>query len=843
MSKRASRVIVDGLKLANRTGDSTAGQPLVWGVPVPRGAMRSDTTLALRNARNKRIPSQIDVTARWPDGSGKWLLIAAPALEANARPGAEYRIVEADSAPAHGSLLVHTTSGGVHVNTGAIRFTIAAAGPIVPRFETRQSDEWTDRAGPLDLTMLIETQTGRDESSANRHAARQVEVEVAGSQRAVIAVRGMHRTDAGREFGAYTLRFEVFTNSRRVRLTHSVIFDFDTDSESLRASEIVVPFRVGTGERTLHGGDDRAVEWPRRRAEWSADYAFTELYQDSPTHWRLSRWVEPTRREVFGGEGMRCAGWAAIAGTHGSVAAAIRDCWQNHPKSLRIDAAAGEMRIGLYPRRAEPLNMRRYSGLAYMMTYEAPCQWKPEAIPVDPAHNAVGLRKTHEVTLLFDESDIASAATGEQDRPWLVCTQKHLAQTRVFEPAIAQASAPTQRFVHEAIRYFAEARDFAGASGYVDYFDVPLGTDPETGLPLHDFGGLGYINDEAMPSLGLWHAFILTGGGDALDLARAMSRHNADFDSFHAGRWAGQGTRHNVTHWGDQCKEFRISQPIGKRFGYLFEGDRSVVDLVRTILRAFHQQWPKRRWANLVSETAAIVSTTLFAQECGLGDYDRLLRSLADTLAASINEQGLPATAISVDFAQQTACPIKDFTPANSNMASCFGIGQSMIELAERYEHEPLRQAIVRLARFQMLPRARRAELEKTGVSTDFENAARWADVLGYAYALTGDRSFPRHMRRVHRERRIKFVHPKARTRIDLHAIYPPGTLLLRPTPNREITAADREQMMKYYPLWGGELVGLTFWVAVYLHKVRGFMALESPRPRVKRGHVLAGQR
>lgn len=819
MKRAKARVIVRGLRLARRALASLSGQPVVWGVPIKQGTVFSGEVIALATRAGRTIPAQVEMTATWADGSAKWVLITAPALPEGTNADDRFDLIRAKPAHPRHRLRVSESSRGVAIDTSVLRFTISTTGPVVSSFESRAGKAWKVRAEALDLLMAVESEAARHEGSASRQTERKVWVEAIGPMRGVIAVRGAHRCEDGREFGAYMLRFEVFAGSGRVRLTHSVLFDFDTDREHLRASEIVLNTRVGGHEQTHHGGDDRVVTWPRMRADWAADFAITELFQDSPTHWRLSRWVDPQRRDVFGGEGVRSAGWASLVGEEGSVTAVIRDCWQNHPKSLRIDARAGELRIGLYPRRAEPLNLRRYSGLAYMMTYEAPCQWKPEATPMDASFNALGVRKTHEVSLLFDADDIPADAAGETDRPWLTLSQSDLAASGVILPKAVAPSRRMSEFVDNAIAYLVDARDHAGATGYVDYFDLPLGIDPATDLPLHDFGGLAYINDEGMPCLGLWQAFLLTGRDDALDLARAMARHNADFDSFHTGPYAGLGGRHNVSHWGDQCREPRISQPIGKRFGYLHEGDRSILDLVGVMLDSFQKRWAKPRWANLVSETASILSTLLFAHEIGLGDYDRLLRSLADALAASINEQGLLATAVTVHFTAQIAAPIAEFAPANSNMASCFGVAQSMMELAERYDHEPLRKALVRYARYQMLPRDRRADLEKTGVSTDCENAGRWADLFGYAQMVTGDSAFARHMLRQRGLPRVTFLRDRK-------------PIVIRSAPNPDTTRTDREMAMKYYPLFGGELVGLVFWIGVHLHKVRGTMALEAGERR-----------
>lgn len=42
-------------------------------------------------------------------------------------------------------------------------------------------------------------------------------------------------------------------------------------------------------------------------------------------------------------------------------------------------------------------------------------------------------------------------------------------------------------------------------------------------------------------------------------MAHAMTRHLSEVDFHHTGPFAGLGSRHHVTHWGDGAKEARIA--------------------------------------------------------------------------------------------------------------------------------------------------------------------------------------------------------------------------------------------------------------------------------------------
>jgi hypothetical protein len=59
--------------------------------------------------------------------------------------------------------------------------------------------------------------------------------------------------------------------------------------------------------------------------------------------------------------------------------------------------------------------------------------------------------------------------------------------------------------------------------------------------------------------LWLWLSFFRTGRADVFRIAHALTRHLSETDTHHTGPFAGLGSRHNVSHWGDGAKEARIT--------------------------------------------------------------------------------------------------------------------------------------------------------------------------------------------------------------------------------------------------------------------------------------------
>lgn len=364
--------------------------------------------------------------------------------------------------------------------------------------------------------------------------------------------------------------------------------------------------------------DGSEVRFERQRARFAPDFRYAELYQDSATHWRLRRWVDRSRREVFCAEGLRADGWVELAGAGGRVAVAVREFWQNHPKSLAADADTGQLCIGLYPEQSEPLNLTRYSALAYPWTYEHPSFRCREPVVADPSEGAHGIRKTHDCALFFDEPNPSARAFCLNHPLLLEWAPSHTARTGVVVPATTRMDRQWMRRFNEFVDFLGEEMLGSGGTGYLDYFDLPHGFNVAEGRWHHDFGGWGYDNDEAMPCLGLWQTYLLTRRHDVFAMARAMTRHNGDIDSYIIGKRAGYGTRHNVNHWGDTCKERRVSQPIGKRFLYYLTGDRSVLDLAQVVFESFCRQAVEPRRFNMTCDVPALVATLILLEETEL---------------------------------------------------------------------------------------------------------------------------------------------------------------------------------------------------------------------------------
>jgi hypothetical protein len=120
--------------------------------------------------------------------------------------------------------------------------------------------------------------------------------------------------------------------------------------------------------------------------------------------------------------------------------------------------------------------------------------------------------------------------------------------------------------------------------GFWDYGDVMHTYDADRHTWRYDVGGYAWDNSELSPDLWLWYSFLRSGRADVFRMAEAMTRHTGEVDVYHAGRFKGLGTRHNVQHWGCSAKQLRISTAVYRRFYYYLTADERVGDLMRELV-------------------------------------------------------------------------------------------------------------------------------------------------------------------------------------------------------------------------------------------------------------------
>jgi hypothetical protein len=130
------------------------------------------------------------------------------------------------------------------------------------------------------------------------------------------------------------------------------------------------------------------------------------------------------------------------------------------------------------------------------------------------------------------------------------------------------------------MEFYLQHREHWRWFGFLHYGDYMHSYDLFRHCWHYDQGGRAWDNTELGADIWPWYMFLRSGRADWFRFAEAMTRHVSEVDVFHLGPWTGQGSRHNVVHWGCPCKEPRASQAGPKRFYHFFTGDERCRDLL-----------------------------------------------------------------------------------------------------------------------------------------------------------------------------------------------------------------------------------------------------------------------
>lgn len=644
-----------------------------WGLPLPRGAVTDAADLRLRES-GRTLPAQFWPLATWPDGSLKW---AGAALGATADPPAAPVVVSGgDDVPA-AAVSVREERDAIVVTNGvlSVRFPRpAGADPRVLVSEVRRNDRVTAR--DLHLVSLLQHEVVDTGGGVREPFASHVEdvtVEQRGPVRAVVRVDGHHRAETGeREWLPFRVRFVLVAGAEQLRLVHTFVWDGDAQTDFLAG--LGVRFRVPlsaplhdrhvrvatadggffaeavrgvTGLRRDPGADVRAAQIRGERtpdpATWNPEvsgrldlipaWGDVTLAQPTADGFALRKRTAEGHAWISVTGGTRAEGYAAVSDPGGGAGIGVRSFWQSHPGQLDVRGATGEaasVTAWLWSPEAPPMDVRFYhDGLgqddyatqleALEVTYE---DYEPG---FGDAH---GIARTHELTLFSYEatppiSGVAEEVAQLQHPPLLQPTPDALRAAGVFgDWDVVDRSTPLRAELENSIDFLLDF--YLGQPeqrrwyGFWDYGDVMHAYDHDRHVWRYDVGGYAWDNSELSPDLWLWYSYLRSGRADVFRFAEAMTRHTGEVDVYHAGRFAGLGSRHNVQHWGCSAKQLRISNPAYRRFFHYLTADERTGDLLDELRdndRTFLALDPTRK----VREDAATYRPERTALAVGLG--------------------------------------------------------------------------------------------------------------------------------------------------------------------------------------------------------------------------------
>ena len=622
------------IHVENDTGVAALAVPVTWGLPLPKGYLRDSDRLQLQDGsgdpsvgrRTGWLPLQVQVTARWADGSIKWLLLDTQ-VDLDGRTRQALTLVPVPSGahrpPPASPLEVRSTAETITVRTGPLRFVFDRRRPVLVRqIDLDLNDDGRFAAderilGPqLAADSFVRYRIEREVPGGvtgdqvrwpqrvsrlvrleQRHAVREhrVSIESAGPLRAVIRVEGEHAVAGfgGDSFALvrslpvpgplretivraapFVARFEFYAGKPYVRVYHSLVYTGDGHEELLR--DAVVSLRFDLGGKARAGGAAALargnVPWRRLRIV-SLAHDRVEVRADGET---LARQEAGLPEQVDLGVPADRGGVIYLRGPRASVLCVQRDFGAMHPAELEADGSTNTARLAvhLWPTHARRLlDVRRYSDRLFTGHGH-------EERPFAAGRSAQGMSFTREYVLDFSASPRSPAARKRAAqvaakrarlhlrRPFVHADGAHYAASGVWGPfapeQLGRGEFPrTEALLRLLNEIQMRARRAETWYGVLDYGDVQLiAAEGRWAMS----GRRGWANGAGFTADAALGMFLRTGRRSAFDHFDAMIRHLRDVDTVHVA--GGRGGR-----WRNSADIVGSVHAPGRQHGSGYAGD------------------------------------------------------------------------------------------------------------------------------------------------------------------------------------------------------------------------------------------------------------------------------
>lgn len=742
--------------------DSKPAAPtgVTWGVPWPKGAFSRGESVHLRVAGGRSLAVQSWPMAFWPDGSVKWLGVAAVLSPAD---GDSLTLAKGPGPTPSSQVSVRQPGIEVirEVDTGVMNVEVGDRGQYLIQQIARDG---RSSVGGISLVGLIERSQLNGEVDIRRREnitgiVEHLTVEQSGPIRAVLKLTGKYRSErSGRMILPFVVRLVFYAGCDSVEVVHSFSVDVDTSRDFIAALGVKAHVLLHDGLQNRHirvVGEEGKGVWidsvrmlPYNGHEPTKDQATQragrpmpapldggllpvwnefQLFQDSSDHAILRKRQGSQFSWVVAEHCRRAPGLLSLSEPGGGLAVAVRDFWQAHPSSVEIrDAGNSEASIlgWWWPPSAEPMDLRHYGGRDHRPTYEAR---NP-----DPKvySSAFGIARTSQMSFRV----LPSGSTAEDLRkrhdsltrpPLLAADPTWYRACNVFGAWTAAdrstpAKARIESELESLVNHYLASREQHRWYGFWNYGDFMHTYDIERHSWHYDQGGRAWDNTEIGSDIWIWLSFIRTGNPAWYRFAEAMTRHISEVDVFHLGPWTAQGSRHNVVHWGDPCKEPRVSQAGAKRFFYYLTGDERTRDLLDEVaefadqFKATNVPTGDAYVARVGPTWAAWVSNWLCAWERS-GDSkwrDKIVRGIKGILRAPY---GLLNGADQFDYDPQTGEMTYREGAANAGsnrLTAIMGGAETWMELAELLDQPEFKRALAGYGSAYAVPLDQAARLQ-----------------------------------------------------------------------------------------------------------------------------------
>lgn len=612
-------------------GIARVATPVTAGIPFPKGVLTDERRVQLKDPAGKAVPMKTQVLARWKDKSVKWLLLDFAAdVPANSRPAYRLDWSKKASPPAAKKIVTVTkVDNGVDVDTGVLKFTVRKdkfrlfenatvnGRRITSDKEAEKCFIELEHTGPgkTDEENWLRDSGGGDGDMflASSAGDLKVEIESANPMRAVIKISGVHVNSAGRKFAPYAIRITAYAGQAQVKLLHTFVYDGNPKKDYIRSMGITIPTAL-TGSKSCQIGGEHTMlhKLPTGEGVSLLSIGPKKYYHGvtresiKPVSYTINRLTSDGKSETIA-SGKEALGSVAIGGTKGGLGIVIRDFWKHHPKEMLVNETDASITVGLWPMHGKKvLDLRRYADDAQQWIRHPGEGWRKEFKPIG---SAVGLAKTHEMTVVFSDSpqlDMVPIATAQNEPLLPFVTPEWYAKTFVFGPIHPYDPKRFPRLEGAAVVLLdwmlRNQREFQWI-GFLDYGDfqwdfygkwAPI---RKWKWKMPDFtwlarGYSGWTNNDGHIATTLLTHYFRTGSRRYYIAAEALIRHNMEVDSIHAEDpysknkgnkghpRTGGGHRHDFQHFGAYVVGYGTAPHAGSYF-YCLTGDGRTKDILR----------------------------------------------------------------------------------------------------------------------------------------------------------------------------------------------------------------------------------------------------------------------
>ncbi|MBN1973366.1 MAG: hypothetical protein JW787_06985 [Sedimentisphaerales bacterium] len=599
-------------------GDEAPGGAIgvSWGVPWPEGKVQRNQQFRLTTMSGQTKPLQSWTLAYWPDGSIKWTGFATTA---NADDTGAMTIKTGQTAEPNGATVrVISESGYSVVDTGVMQVRLSSAGQGNLINSITMNGREVARNGRLEAILQVGSETDYLHPSPREayvSLVKNVTIEQDGPVRAVAKFEGYHKAVNGsREWLPFIVRLYFYAGIRPIKVVHTIMFDGNKNNDFVRGLTMVldVPLRGGLRERNVRFAESNGGLWSESVITGGGFGGLGRRggadTQDPSAHWNDFKLVQPNAEGfsivkrtndqsswVDAAQGNRASGYVFIGDGTGGLGIAMKNFWQSHPSALEVSGAAGEaatVRAWLWSPDGPAMDMRFYDTRGHGNVNSSGNYEDYEEGYDDP----IGVARTSELILYPSEQmpareeSVAQAAMANEP-PLLTVSPGAIHAAGVFGIwSLPDRSTPFKASVEERLAggldYYKKSIEQHYWYGFWNYGDVRHAYDAQRHVWRYDVGGYAWDNTELGSVLWLWYSYIRTGDADVFRMAEEMTRHTSEVDTYHFGRFAGLGSRHNVVHWGDSAKEPRVGQAAHNRFYYYLTTDERIGDIMKMVLIA-----------------------------------------------------------------------------------------------------------------------------------------------------------------------------------------------------------------------------------------------------------------